>query len=150
MPKKRHCLPALMGASCAGLALQTFLSIPAAAGEQHVGWGWLIFSRSCAPAGAQESSTFHPSLLPRRRLWTASAHYNADGDLLHIINTYPKAPQARGWEFTWRSYAGHLASEFWWGIVVGYHYGWNGNGKEVYLGGTRATDCNILLPVRHP
>ena len=99
-----------------------------------------IVSRSCLPAGAQESVTvdwgFKPYLL-----WTASAHYR-NGTFLHTINTVSSSPSTGGWQNTWRSYAGHLGSEFWYGKVIGYHWG-NSRGAFFLYGTTVASDCNL-------
>ena len=99
-----------------------------------------IVSRSCLAAGAQESISVDWGFKPYW-LWTASSHYR-NGAFLHTINTIPKAPNNNGWEYTWRSYAGHLASEFWYGQVIGYH--WRSDyGLYVFMGNSSATDCNL-------
>jgi len=96
-------------------------------------------SRSCLAAGAQESITvdwgFNSYLL-----WTASSHYR-NGVFLHTVNT-TRGGTTNGWDYTWRSYAGHLGSEFWYGSVIGYHYR-NDSGWITFLGNTTASDCNL-------
>ncbi len=91
-------------------------------------------SRSCLPVGAQESITVDWTF--RQDLyWTASAHYK-NGILQHIPNS--------GWSPTWRSYAGHLGSEFWYGAVVGYHWRFDTRIRQpVRMAVTTATDCNL-------
>jgi len=96
-------------------------------------------SRSCAPAGAQESITVDWTFTPHQ-FWTASSHYK-DGAFLHTTNTVNNSGAIGGWENTWRSYAGHFASEFWYGAVIGYHY--KRLGLVSFLGNTVATDCNL-------
>ena len=91
-----------------------------------------IVSRSCLPAGAQESITVDWTFTVDR-YWTASEHYR-NGVLLHVPNS--------GWSVTWRSYAGHLGTEYWYGYVAGWHWKWNG-GKGYFLGLSTATDCNL-------
>jgi hypothetical protein len=99
-----------------------------------------IVSRSCAAAGAQESISVDWGLVPHT-LWTASSHYR-NGAFLHTINTVSNTGATAGWENTWRSYAGHLGSEFWYGSVLGYHYQRNG-GLVLFLGNSTASDCNL-------
>lgn len=99
--------------------------------------GW--FSRSCLAAGAQESITLEYSF-NWQTMWTASSHYK-NGAFLHTINTVGKGDN--GWEYSWRSYAGHIASEFWYGQVIGYHYTRDKNGAIKFLGNSVANDCNI-------
>jgi len=96
-------------------------------------------SRSCAPFGAQESITVDWTFTPHQ-FWTASSHYK-DGAFLHTTNTVNNAGAIGGWENTWRSYAGHFGSEFWYGTVIGYHY--KRLGLVSFLGNTVATDCNL-------
>lgn len=90
-------------------------------------------SRSCAPFGAQESVTVD-WLFQRHTLWTSSSHYR-NGIFLHTTTS-------NGWESTWRSYAGHLGSEFWYGRVIGAHY-ISERGVISFLGNSYATDCNL-------
>jgi hypothetical protein len=102
-----------------------------------------IVSRSCIGAGAQESVTVDWGFRSYV-LWTASGHYR-DGVLLHNINTQQILSSgylSDGWYLTWRSYAGHLASEFWTGFVIGYHYQ-NDSGIVKFLGNSVANDCNL-------
>lgn len=98
-----------------------------------------IVSRSCLAAGAQESISvdwgFNKFLL-----WTATSHYK-DGVLLHTINT-TRGGTVDGWELTWRSYAGHLGSEFWYGSVIGHHWK-SDSGFISFLGNSTAVDCNL-------
>lgn len=98
-----------------------------------------IVSRSCIGAGAQESITIDWGF-NKFVLWTASSHYR-EGVLWHTINT-TKGGTTTGWEYTYRSYAGHLGSEFWTGSVMGYHYR-NDSGWITFLGNSNATDCNL-------
>lgn len=97
-------------------------------------------SRSCLAAGAQESISvdwgFNPYLL-----WTASEHYR-NGAWIHTINTVVSSPDTNGWQYTWRSYAGHFGTEFWYGQVVGWHWG-NSGGLYLFYGNSTATDCNL-------
>lgn len=95
-------------------------------------------SRSCAPFGAQESISVDWGL-KNYWLWTASSHYR-NGIFLHNTNTVSKGNN--GWEFTWRSYAGHFRSEFYYGRVVGHHWG-NDRGWFIFYGNTEAVDCNL-------
>lgn len=97
-----------------------------------------VVSRSCLAAGAQESISVDWGY-NKFNLWTASLHYK-DGALLHVTNTVK--PGGNGWDYTWRSYAGHFASEFWYGSVVGNHYR-NDQGFITFLGNSTATDCNL-------
>lgn len=98
-----------------------------------------VVSRSCLAAGAQESITVDWSF-KSSMLWTASEHYR-NGAFLHTINTTRNGTTS-GWENTWRSYAGHLGSEFWYGRVVGYH--WKSDGGFIrFLGNSTAVDCNL-------
>lgn len=90
-------------------------------------------SRSCAPLGAQESITVDWTFASRW-YWTASQHYR-NGILLHVPNS--------GWANTWRSYAGHFGSEFWYGFVQGFHYDWDPRWGGRFLGGSIASDCNL-------
>ena len=99
-----------------------------------------IVSRSCAPVGAQESISVDWSF-NSHLLWTASQHYK-DGAFLHTINTTSNSGSTGGWEYTWRSYAGHFGSEFWYGMVIGHHYKRNG-GLVSFLGNSIAYDCNL-------
>lgn len=102
-----------------------------------------VVSRSCLPAGAQESITVDWGF-KKYMLWTASGHYR-DGVLLHNINTQallPNGQMSNGWYLTWRSYAGHLGTEYWYGAVLGYHYK-NDSGFISFLGFSTAKDCNI-------
>ncbi|MCU7937527.1 MAG: hypothetical protein KZQ99_22165 [Candidatus Thiodiazotropha sp. (ex Dulcina madagascariensis)] len=96
-------------------------------------------SRSCAPFGAQESVTVDWTFQPHS-LWTASQHFK-NGSFLHTINTTSNSSSTGGWEYTWRSYAGHFGTEFWYGAVIGHHY--KRNGLVSFLGNTSATDCNL-------
>lgn len=96
-----------------------------------------IVSRSCAPAGAQESISVDWGFVPYD-LWTASSHYR--NGFLHTINTVANAGAVGGWEYTWRSRAGHWG-EFWYGQVVGYHY--KRSGFVYFLGNSFAADCNL-------
>lgn len=112
---------------------------PAAAGEIQVD-GWNVISRSCAPAGAQQSISYKP--FDHRVLWTASAHYDPSGSWLHNVNTVAQSPATAGWQDTWHSCAGHLGSEFWYGRVVGHH--WAEDGDWIHpLSVTEARDCNL-------
>lgn len=61
--------------------------------------------------------------------------------LLHTVNT-TRGGTTSGWEDTWRSYAGHLGTEYWYGRVVGYHWRNNG-GLFIFLGNSIAVDCNL-------
>src|SRR5690606_397342 len=97
-----------------------------------------IVSRSCIGAGAQESITVDWSF-KNHLLWTASEHFR-NGVFLHAINTVGKGQN--GWEYTWRSYAGHLGSEFWTRRVVWHHWK-NSGGLYIFLGNSIATDCNL-------
>jgi hypothetical protein len=99
-----------------------------------------IVSRSCLLAGAQESISVDWSFTPYL-LWTASTHFY-NGAFLHTINTVASAPDSGGWEYTWRSYAGHLLTEFWYGEVIGDHWR-NDYGLYSYLGQSFAYDCNL-------
>lgn len=96
-------------------------------------------SRSCAPFGAQESITVDWTFTPHQ-LWTASSHYR-NGSFLHNTNTTVSSGNIGGWQTTWRSYAGHFASEFWYGVVIGHHY--RRSGFVYFLGNTVASDCNL-------
>ncbi|WP_124382788.1 hypothetical protein [Ralstonia sp. SET104] len=99
-----------------------------------------VVSRSCLPAGAQESITVDWGFKPHQ-LWTASEHHR-NGAFLHVVNTVSTSPNTGGWQNTWRSYAGHLGSEFWYGTVIGYHWG-NSGGAFFLHGITTASDCNL-------
>jgi hypothetical protein len=99
-----------------------------------------IVSRSCLPAGAQESITVDWGF-NYYWLWTASSHYR-NGAWLHNVNTTSNAGSTGGWEYTWRSYAGHLGTEYWYGQVTGYHYKKIG-GVVSFMGNSWATDCNL-------
>ncbi|HWW06520.1 hypothetical protein [Collimonas sp.] len=99
-----------------------------------------IVSRSCAPAGAQESISVDWGF-KKNLLWTASSHYR-NGAILHTTNTVNNAGSQNGWEYTWRSYAGHFGSEFWYGSVVGHHWR-NDSGFISFLGNSYASDCNL-------
>jgi hypothetical protein len=92
-----------------------------------------IVSRSCLGAGAQESITVDWTLA-NNWYWTASEHYR-NGALLHTPNS--------GWSNTWRSYAGHLGSEFWYGFVAGHHWRWTASTGTALMGISTATDCNL-------
>ncbi len=109
-------------------------------GGGYVVIGWNVVSRSClAGGGAQESITYKVG--DHRWLWTASAHYDAQGNWLHNVNTVESFPKSSGWQDSWRSRAGHFG-EFWYGQVVGYH--WTKiEGADWLLAKTFATDCNI-------
>lgn len=96
-------------------------------------------SRSCLAAGAQESITVDWRFNPYW-LWTASSHYR-NGVILHTINT-TRGGVTSGWDYTWRSYAGHLGTEFWYGTVIGYHYS-SYQGFITSLGTTTASNCNL-------
>jgi hypothetical protein len=98
-----------------------------------------IVSRSCLAAGAQESISVDWAY-KSYTLWTASEHYR-NGALIHTVNT-TKGGTTNGWEYTWRSYAGHLGSEFWYGKVIGYHWR-SAGGLILFLGNSVATDCNL-------
>ena len=143
--ERRKCFQQRHGAEV--ITLCVILSAPVAHGERVPGDPGTV-SRSCMPFGAQESVSVHwgpcPILFPKRSmLWTASAHYAGNGVWLHNINTVAKSPQTSGWEFTWRSYAGHFASEFWTGRVVGYHYIIDGSGIPRFIELSEAHDCNL-------
>jgi len=99
-----------------------------------------IVSRSCLAAGAQESISVDWGF-KQYVLWTASQHYR-NGTLLHTINTAGTGPVQAGWQNTWRSYAGYLGSEFWYGTVIGHHWR-NDSGFISFLGNSTATDCNL-------
>lgn len=106
----------------------------------YVAIGWNVVSRSClVGAGAQESITYKVG--DHRLLWTASAHYDSNGNWLHNVNTIESSPKTGGWQDTWRSYAGHFG-EFWYGQVIGYHWT-KMQGADWLLAQTFATDCNI-------
>jgi hypothetical protein len=81
-------------------------------------------------------------------LWTASAHYDSKGNLLHVINTIATSPGTYGWQDTWRSYAGHFGTEYWYGKVVGYHWA-KRLGVDWFMGGTVAFNFNIGNPGWH-
>lgn len=98
-----------------------------------------VVSRSCLAAGAQESITVDWGF-NQFVLWTASSHYR-DGVFLHTTNT-TKGGTTNGWDLTWRSYAGHFGTEFWYGSVIGHHYR-NDSGWITFLGNSTATDCNL-------
>ena len=97
-----------------------------------------IVSRSCAPLGAQESVTVDWTF-KKYMLWTASTHYR-NGMFMHTTNTVGKG--VNGWEYTWRSYAGHFGTEYYYGLVVGNHYG-NDRGWYIFYGTSQASDCNL-------
>ncbi|WP_141111242.1 hypothetical protein [Chromobacterium haemolyticum] len=97
-----------------------------------------IVSRSCAPFGAQESISVDWSGRSYS-LWTASSHYR-NGTWIHNTNT--RVYGGDGWQDTWRSYAGHFGSEFWYGSVVGHHYR-NQSSYISFLGNSSAVDCNL-------
>jgi hypothetical protein len=99
-----------------------------------------IVSRSCAPFGAQDSITVDWGFTPYL-LWTASQHFR-NGAFLHTVNTTSNAGSTGGWEYTWRSYAGHFGTEFYYGTVIGHHYKRNG-GLVSFMGNSHATDCNL-------
>lgn len=102
-----------------------------------------VVSRSCVGFGAQESITVDWGF-KSYMLWTASSHYR-NGAFLHNVNTQkigPNGAWTNGWELTWRSYAGHFGSEFWYGQVIGHHYR-NDSGWITFLGNSTATDCNL-------
>ena len=99
-----------------------------------------IVSRSCAAVGAQESISVDWSF-QKFTLWTASTHYRA-GVLLHTINSVATNPAQNGWEHTWRSYAGHIGSEFFYGTVIGSHWK-SDSGLFSMIGESTATDCNL-------
>jgi hypothetical protein len=98
-----------------------------------------VVSRSCLPAIAQESISVDWGFVPYM-LWTASSHYR-NGSFLHTTNTTLNAGAVGGWEYTWRSYAGHFG-EPWYGMVIGYHWKRNG-GLVLFLGNSIAYDCNL-------
>jgi hypothetical protein len=98
-----------------------------------------IVSRSCATFGAQESISVDWGF-NKFTLWTASSHYR-NGAFLHTTNT-TKNGTTNGWEYTWRSYAGHFGSEYWYGAVVGHHCR-SDRGWFIFLGNSTATDCNL-------
>ena len=94
-----------------------------------------IVSRACAPVlGIQESITVEWRYIP---LWlfTRSVHFQyPDQAYVHEVTT--------GWNYTWRSRAGHQG-EFWpYARVQGFHYRWI-NGFIINLGQTFAKDCNV-------
>lgn len=95
-------------------------------------------SRSCAAAGAQESISVDWGGTPHW-FWTVSQHYNNSGQFLHEVRTIGRGD---GWDYTWRSYAGHLASEFYYGRVDGFHWVFE-NGINRNFQNTRAYDCNL-------
>jgi len=67
-------------------------------------------------------------------LLTFSNHYHSAG--AHQVS--------KGWEYTWRSFAGHPGegtSGGWY--VEGYHYTWDDYWGFSYLGSTAAVDCNF-------
>ncbi len=92
-----------------------------------------IVSRSCLPAGAQESVTVDWTF-SKDWYWTGSDHFR-NGALLHTPNS--------GWSHTWRSYAGHLGNEFWYGSVAGHHWRWSASTGIALMGISTATDCNL-------
>jgi hypothetical protein len=99
-------------------------------------------SRSCLPAGAQESITVDWGFVPWWT-WTASYHYR-NGVLLHSVISQ-QTLQWGGtseWVWSWRGYAGHLGTEYWYGHVVGSHYWWDGT-QAIWMGTTDAVDCNL-------
>lgn len=120
-----------------------FMAVAAAA--LVVGWSQPaaalgVVSRSCLAFGAQESISVDWGF-KSYWLWTASQHYR-NGTLLHTINTAGNGPVENGWQKTWRSYAGHFGSEFWYGTVIGHH--WRAeDGFISFLGNSTATDCNL-------
>jgi hypothetical protein len=117
----------------ASVAAQIIFSTVTSATTNHAS-ALGIVSRSCLAAGAQESVAVDWNF-NSYWLWTASYHYR-DGQLIHGVDGI--------WENTWRSYAGHLGTEFWYGRVVGSHYIIDmGTGQERYLGISEATDCNL-------
>lgn len=97
-------------------------------------------SRSCLPVGAQESVSVRWDF-SRQQLWTASSHYR-NGVWLHNTNTVERSPGTFGWENTWRSYAGHLGTEFWYGEVIGSHWA-NEYGIPRLIEHSYANDCNL-------
>lgn len=111
------------------------IALGAASNAQALG----IVSRSCAAFGAQESISVDWGF-NKFTLWTASSHYR-NGAFLHTVNT-TKGGTTNGWEYTWRSYAGHFGSEYWYGSVVGHHYR-SDQGWFIFLGNSTATDCNL-------
>lgn len=94
-----------------------------------------IVSRACAPAfGAQESISVEWAYVP---LWlfTRSVHFQYPDQVeVHDVAT--------GWNYTWRSRAGHWG-EYWpYAKVKGFHYRMINN-VTIYLGSTLAKDCNL-------
>ena len=107
--------------------------------------GFHVFSRSCGPGwaiGVRETITWSPAF-HRDWFWTVSHHYVLRNDgryyYLHSINTYDKSPSTGGWEYTWRSYAGHNESAV--HYVQGDHYRMV-NRQAVVFWKSDAHDCN--------
>jgi hypothetical protein len=69
-------------------------------------------------------------------LWllTYSNHYNYS-DAHQVLDD---------WEYTWRSYAGHVGEGLSGGwYVQGYHYAYDDYWGFMYLGDSAAVDCNL-------
>ena len=115
------------------------------AGERSVE-SWFVVSRSRGAAGTQESVTYRPVPFAHRWLWTASLHYDANWTFLHTINSVASHPETGGWVDSWRGWAGHLASEFWYGHVIGSHWARDPYGNAYPLAYTVGHDCNALMP----
>ena len=103
-----------------------------------------VFSRSCGPGwmvGVRETITWSPGFA-RDWFWTVSHHYSFASMryiFLHSVNTYDKSPGTGGWEFTWRSYAGHNESGVYY--VQGDHYRL-ANREALLFWRSDAHDCN--------
>ena len=76
--------------------------------------------------------------------WTVSHHYGLASSGLytypHSINTYDKSPKTAGWEYTWRSYAGHNESGV--DYVQGDHWRLI-KGEQIHFWSSDAHDCNL-------
>lgn len=132
---------------CAGFLFALFLMVMGgvASAQAHVvPDGFHVFSRSCGPGwlvGVRETITWSPRLA-KDWFWTVSHHYALEGGFyyfLHSVNTYEKSPATNGWEFTWRSYAGHNESGV--NYVQGDHYRKSGAGAMLFWR-SDAHDCN--------
>ncbi len=108
-------------------------AVHAQPGETAVADNWMVLSTSHPPAGTQESITYKTFEL--RWLWTSSLHLSKYGAPLHVINTTTNTQSIGGWEYTWRSYAGHVETPGQYGPVVGLHWAYD-NGVVQYLATT--------------
>lgn len=90
-----------------------------------------MFSRANC-GGFNESLSWDPWAY--NWLWSNTYHYY-NGVYQHGIST--------GWEYTWRSYAGHV-NEGWGGwFVSGMHWRWSSSVGTYWMGSTSAVDCNL-------